>query len=161
MDVSLHRYPFVILIPLFFCLNFYFFLWIQTGFEAKAAFDPSRLVNLSTNLPASTSNFTITLKKYTQIYRYNCPSTQILLLQGFKDVLSPKRDDGKRISSTSENLKNGSPDQKSRCHTCAQGCYSPFKDDMIINLCCNLSETDSSIVNTNGNISLFGHWYYS
>ena len=68
MDVSLHRYPFVILIPLFFCLNFYFFLWIQTGFEAKAALDPSRLVNLPTNLPVSTSNFTITLKKiYTDI----------------------------------------------------------------------------------------------
>ena len=35
---------------------------------------------------------------------------QVLLLQGFNDVLSPKRDDGKRFSSTSENLKNGSPD---------------------------------------------------
>ena len=37
-----------------------FFLWLQTGFEAKAAFDPSRFVNLPTNLPISTSNFTIT-----------------------------------------------------------------------------------------------------
>ena len=45
-----------------------FFLWIQTGFEAKAAVDPSRFVNLPTNLPASTSNFTITFKKY--IHRY-------------------------------------------------------------------------------------------
>ena len=68
MDVSRHRYPFVILIPLFF-LSFSFFHWIQTGFEAKAAFDPSRFVNLPTNLPASTSNFTITLQKYTKIYR--------------------------------------------------------------------------------------------
>ena len=45
-----------------------FFLWIQTGFEAKAAVDPSRFVNLPTNLPASTSNFTITFKK--NIHRY-------------------------------------------------------------------------------------------
>ena len=45
-----------------------FFLWIQTGFEAKAAVDPSRFVNLPTNLAASTSNFTITLKK--NIHRY-------------------------------------------------------------------------------------------
>ena len=67
MDVSRHRYPFVILIPLF--LSFSFFLWIQTGFEAKFAFVPSRFLNLPTNLPASTSNFTITLKKYTEIHR--------------------------------------------------------------------------------------------
>ena len=39
---------------------FFFLLWIQTGFEAKAAFDPSRFVNLPTNLPTSTSNFTKT-----------------------------------------------------------------------------------------------------
>ena len=44
------------LIPLIF-LSFSFF---QTGFEAKAAFDSSRFVNLPTNRPASTSNFTIT-----------------------------------------------------------------------------------------------------
>ena len=51
-------------------LCFSFFLWIQTGFEVKAAFDPSRFVNLPMNLSASTSNFTITLKKYTHIYRW-------------------------------------------------------------------------------------------
>ena len=61
-------------------LSFYFFPWIQAGFKAKAAFDLSRLVNLPTNLPALTSNFTITLKKHPQIYRKNCPNTQILLL---------------------------------------------------------------------------------
>ena len=54
-------------------LSFSFFLWIQTGFEAKADFVLSRVVHLLTNLPASTSNFTMTLKKYTQMYRYNCP----------------------------------------------------------------------------------------
>ena len=70
MDVSRHRYPFMILISLFFCLFLSSF-----GYKpaAKAAFDPSRFVNLPTNLPASTSNFTITLKKYTQIYRQSCP----------------------------------------------------------------------------------------
>ena len=50
-------------------LSFCSFLWIQTGFEAKAAFVPSRFVHLPTNFLALTSNFTITLKKYTQIYR--------------------------------------------------------------------------------------------
>ena len=47
---------------------FFFFLPLDTGFEAKAAFVPSRLAHLLTNLLASTSNFTMTLKKYTQIY---------------------------------------------------------------------------------------------
>ena len=108
-------------------LSFSFFLWIQTGFEAKAAFDPSRFVNLPTNLPASTSNFTITLKKiYTEIPLEMSKDDQILFLQGFNDVLPSKRDDGKRFSSTSETLKNGSPDQKSRSRTCAQACYSPL-----------------------------------
>ena len=37
---------------------------------------------------------------------------QVLLLQGFNDVLEPKRDVGKRFSSATENLKNRSPDQK-------------------------------------------------
>jgi len=103
-----------------------FFLWIQTGFEAKAAFNLSCFVNLPTNLPALTSNFTVTLKKYTQMMLELPKSDQVLLLEGFNDVLSLKRDDGKRFSSTSENLKNGSPDQKSRCCTRAQACYSPF-----------------------------------
>ena len=57
---------------------------------------------------------------------------QVLLFQGFNDVLQSKRDDGKRFSSTSENLKNGSPDQNSRCRTCAQGCYRPFKLDTYV-----------------------------
>ena len=56
MDVARHRCPLLILIPLF-SLSFSFFLWIQPGFEAT--FDPSRFANLPTNLPASTSNFTI------------------------------------------------------------------------------------------------------
>ena len=43
-------------------LSFSFFLWMQTGFEAKAAFVPNRFVNLPTNLPTSTSNFTITYR---------------------------------------------------------------------------------------------------
>ena len=87
MDVSRHRYPFVILIPLFF-FSFPFFLWIQTGFEAKAAFDLSRLVNLPTNLPASTSKFTITLKKYIRRYTARIAQDhQVLLLKSFNDVL--------------------------------------------------------------------------
>ena len=114
--------------PTVFFLSFSFFLRMQTGFEAKAAFDPSRFVNLPMNLSASTSNFTITLKKiYTDIPLELPKDDQVLLLQGFDDVLSPKRDDGKRFFSTSENLKNGWPDQKSRCRTCAQACYRPFK----------------------------------
>ena len=55
-------------------LSLSFFLWIQTGFEAKAAVDPSRFVNLPTNLPASTSKFTITFKK--NIHRYTARIAQ-------------------------------------------------------------------------------------
>ena len=35
------------------------------------------------------------------------------------------------FSSTSENLKNSSPDQKSRCRTCAQACYRPFNSTLV------------------------------
>ena len=76
-----------------------FFLWIQTGFEAKAAFNLSCFVNLPTNLPALTSNFTVTLKKYTQMMLELLKGDQVLLLEGFNDVLSLKRDDGKRFFS--------------------------------------------------------------
>ena len=51
------------------------------------------------------SNFTI----YTDIPLELPKDDQVHLLQDFNDVLSPKRDDGKRFSSTSENLKNSSP----------------------------------------------------
>ena len=57
MDVSRHRYPFVIFIPLFFV---FFFFPLDTN-------------RLPTNPSASTSTFTMTLKQYAQIYRYNCP----------------------------------------------------------------------------------------
>ena len=65
-----------------------FFLWIQTGFEAKAAVDPSRFVNLPTNLPASTSNFTITFKKniHTVIPLELPKGDHVLLLQVFDSV---------------------------------------------------------------------------
>ena len=36
-----------------------------------------------------------------------------------------------------------------------------IQDHTVINLACNLSETESSIVSTESKISLFGHWYYS
>ena len=79
------------------------------------------------NLPPSTTNFTMTLKNKHRDIPLELPKDdQVLLLQGFNDVLSPKRHDGKRFSSANENLKNGSPDQNSRCRTCAQECYSPF-----------------------------------
>jgi len=76
---------------------------MQTGFDAKAAFDLSHFLNLPRNLTTSTSNFTIIL--YTDIPLELPKDDQVLLLQGFKDVLSPKRDDGKRFSSTSETQK--------------------------------------------------------
>ena len=74
MDDSGHRYPFVILIPLFFV---FFFLPLNTKrLRGESTFRPEPLRKPSTNivnsarkLPASTSNFPITLKKYTQIYR--------------------------------------------------------------------------------------------
>ena len=69
-------------------LYFSFFLWIQIGFEAKAAFDPSCFLNLPTNLPPWTSNFNITLKNIcTDISLELHKDDQVLLLQGFNDVL--------------------------------------------------------------------------
>ena len=70
-------------------LSLSFFLWIQTGFEAKAAVDPSRFVNLPTNLPASTSNFTITFKK--NIHRYTAWIAQRSSCTSFTSVRFRKR----------------------------------------------------------------------
>ena len=100
---------------------------MQTGFEAKAAFDPSRFVKPRYEPSRVDIQFYCNFKKvYTDISLELPKDDQVLLLQGFNDVLSPKRDDGKRFSSTSEDLKNGSPDQKSRFRTCAQAVYSSF-----------------------------------
>ena len=107
-------------------LSFSFFLWIQNGFEAKAAYDPSHLPTYEPSLVDI--QFYYNFKKiYTDIPLELLKDDQVLLFQGFIDVLSPKRDDGKRFSSSSENLKNVSTAKKSRCRTCAQACYSPFK----------------------------------
>ena len=115
--------------PTVFFLSFSLFLWIQSGFEAKVAYDPSHFVNLPTYEPSGADiQFYYNFKRiHTDIPLELPKDDQVLLFQGFNDVLSPKRDDGKRFSSLSENLKNGSLDQKSRCCTCAQACYSPFK----------------------------------
>ena len=88
----------------------------------KAAFVPSRFVRLPTKSCIDIQFYCNFNKIYTDIPLEFPTDHQLLLLQGFKDVLSPTRDDGKRFSSTSENLKNVSPDQKSRFP-----CDSPFK----------------------------------
>ena len=63
MDVSRHRYPFVILIPLFFV---FFFLPLDTNrLRGEISFRPEPL----RKPPYESSNFIITLKKYTEIYR--------------------------------------------------------------------------------------------
>ena len=82
MDVSRYRYPFVILIPLYF-VAFSFFLWLQTGFEAKAAFVSSRLLHLPVDI-----QFYYDFKKiYTDIPLELPKDDQVLFLQGFNDVL--------------------------------------------------------------------------
>ena len=128
MDVSQKQTSFCDPYPTVF-LSFSLFLWTQTGFEAKTAYDPSHFVNHPTYEPSRVDiQFYYNFKKiYLDVPLELPKDDQVLLFQGFNDVLSPKRDDGKRLSSSSENLKNGSPDQKSRCRTCAQACYSPFK----------------------------------
>ena len=126
MDVSRHRYPFVILIHCFFV---FFFLPLDTNrLRGESSFRPEPLRKPPYEPSRVDIQFYYNFKKiYTDIPLELPKDDQVLLLQGFNDVLSPKWDDGKRFSSTSENLKNGSPDQKSRCRTCAQACYGPFK----------------------------------
>ena len=87
MDVSRHRYPFVILIPLFF-FSFYFFLWIRTGFEAKAAFVPSHFLRPPYEASRVDIQFYYNFKKlYTDILLELSKDDQVLFLQGFNDVL--------------------------------------------------------------------------
>ena len=117
MDVSRHRYPFVILIPLF--LFFLSSLALDTNrFRGESSFRPESLRKPPCEHSRVDIQFYYNFKKiYTDIPLELPKDDQVLLLQGFNGALSPKRDDGKRFSSTSENLKNGSPDQKSRCRT--------------------------------------------
>ena len=125
MDVSRHRYYFVILIPLFFV--FFFFPLDTNRLRGESSFRPEPLRKPPYEPSRVDIQFHYNFKKInTDIPLELSKDDQVLLLQGFNDVLSPKRDDGKRFSSSSENLKNGSPDQKLRCRTCAQACYSPF-----------------------------------
>ena len=111
MDVSRHRYPFMILIPLFFV---FFFLPLDTNrLRGESSFRPEPLRKPAYEPSRVDIQFHYNFKKiYTDIPPELPKDDQVLLLQGFNDVLSSKRDDGKRFSSTSENLKNGSPDQK-------------------------------------------------
>ena len=104
-----------------------FFLSFLSSFGGESSFRPEPLRKPCYEPSRVDIQFYYNFKKiYTDIPLELPKDDQVLLLQGFNDVLSPKRDDGKRFSSTSENLKNGSPDQKSRFRTCAQACYSSF-----------------------------------
>ena len=125
MDFSHHRYPFVILIPLVF---FFFFLPLDTNrLRGEINFRPEPLRKPPYEPSYVDIQFYYNFKKiYTNIPLELPKDDQILLSQGLNDILQSKRDDGKRFSSTSENLKHGSPDQKSRCRTSAQACDSPF-----------------------------------
>ena len=106
----------------------FFFLPLDTNrLRGESSFRPEPLRKPPYEPSRVDIQFYYNFKKiYTDIPLELPKDDQVLLLQGFNDVLSPKRDDGKRFSSTSENLKFGSPDQKSRRCTCAQACYSPF-----------------------------------
>ena len=130
MDVSRHRYPFVILIPHFFFV--FFFLPLDTNrLRGESSFRPEPLRKPPYEPSRVDIQFYYNFKKiYTDIPLELPKDDQVLLLHSFNDVLSLKRDDGKGLSSTSENLKKkSSPDQKSRCRTCVQACHSPFKAD--------------------------------
>ena len=71
MDVSRHGYPFVILIPLFFCL-------FLSSFRCKPPYEPSRV----------DIQFYYNFKRiYTDIPLESPQDDQVLLLQGFNDVL--------------------------------------------------------------------------
>ena len=106
----------------------FFFLPLDTNrLRGESSFRPEPLGKPPYEPSRVDSQFCYNFKKiYTDIPLELPKDDQGLLLQGFNDVLSPKRDDGKEEIFFHER-KLGSPDQKSRCRTCAQACYSPFK----------------------------------
>ena len=113
----------------FFCLFLSFFLSLDTNrLRGESSFRPEPLRTPPHEPSRVDIQFYYEVKKiYTDIRLELPKDDQVLLLQGFNDVLYLKRSDGKRFSSATENLKNNSSDQKSRCRTCAQACYSPLK----------------------------------
>ena len=118
---------FMILIPLFFFFYFFFLPLYTNRLRGESSFRPKPLRKPPYEPSRVDIQFYYNFKIiYTDIPLELPKDDQVLLLQGFNDVLSPKGDDEKRFSSTSKNLKNGSPNQKSRCRTYAEVCYSPF-----------------------------------
>ena len=116
--------------PTFFFV--FFFLPLDTNrLRGESSFRPEPLRKPPYEPSRVDIQFYYNFKKiYTDIPLELPKDDQVLLLHSFNDVLSLKRDDGKGLSSTSENLKKkSSPDQKSRCRTCVQACHSPFKAD--------------------------------
>ena len=86
----------------------FFFLPLDTNrLRGESSFRPEPLRKLSYEPSRVDVQFYYNFKKiYTDIPLKLPKDDQVHLLQDFNDVLSPKRDDRKRFSSTSENLKN-------------------------------------------------------
>ena len=95
LDVSRHRYPFVILIPLVFFLVFFFLPLDINRPRGESSFRPEPLGKPPYEPSRVDIQFYYNSKKvYTDIPLELPKDDQGLLLQGFNDVLSPKRDDG-------------------------------------------------------------------
>ena len=86
MDVSRHRYPFVILIPLFFV---FFFLSLDANrLRGESSFRPEPLCKPPYEPSLVDIQFHYNFKKlYTDIPLELSKDDQVLLLQGFNDVL--------------------------------------------------------------------------
>ena len=86
MDISCHRYPFLILIPLFFV---FFFLPLDTNrFRGESSFRPEPLHKPPYEPSRINIQFYYNFKKiYTDIPPKLPKDDQVLLLQGFNNVL--------------------------------------------------------------------------
>ena len=110
INISHHRYPSVILIPLFLCL---FSLPLDTNrLRGESSIRPEPL----RTPPHGPSRVNIQfLNEFLKIYTYtpleSPKDDQVFFLQGFNEFRQPKGDDGKRFSSLTVNLKNLPPER--------------------------------------------------
>ena len=130
INISRHSYPSVILIPLFLCLFLSSFGY-QPALRQKQL--PSRAALYTSPLtfwrqhPISQWIF-----KNIHIYitRIAQRSSSFLFTRFWRSLLA-ERGRWKEIFFPDSKLKKPSAGKKSRCRTCAEACYSPFKLNFI------------------------------
>ena len=126
INISRHRYPSVILIPLFLCL----FL-SSSGYQpaSRRKQHPSRAASYTSPRTFSRQH-PISQWIFKNIHIYTTRIAQrwsSILFTRFQQSSLAERGRWKEIFFPDSKLEKPSAEEKLRCRTCAEACHSPFK----------------------------------